>query len=69
MSEIISKGLNYPLKDLPEEVLKTDVVAMITRGNHTSATTPDVEPTILKNYTKKVDHGWMLPITLEGVEK
>ena len=42
---------------------------MIERGNHKSATTPDVIPTLLKNYTKEVKHGWMLPITLESVAK
>ena len=43
--------------------------AMVVRGNHKSATAPDVEPTLLKNYDKEVKHGWMLPITLESVEK
>ena len=44
-------------------------MAMIDRGNQKSATTPDVEPTLLKNYIKEVKHGWILPITLESVAK
>ena len=62
MSKIISKGSDYPLTDLPEKILKADVVAMIERGNHKSATALDLEPTLLKNDTKEVEHGWMLPI-------
>ena len=69
MSKIISEGLDYPLTDLPDKVLKADMVAMMDRGNHKSATSPEVEPTLLKNYTKEVKHGWMLPITLESVTK
>jgi len=69
MSKIISEGLDYLLTDLPDIVLKADVVAMIDRGNHKSATVPDVEHTLLKNYTKEVKYGWMLPITLESVAK
>ena len=69
MESIISTGLDYPLTDLPEKVLKEDVIAMIARGNHKSATAPEVAPTLLKNYTKEVEHGWMLPVTLESVAK
>ena len=40
MSEIIATGLDYPLNDLPDKILKDDVTAMIARGNHKSATAP-----------------------------
>ena len=69
MSEIIDTGLDYPLNDLPDKILKDDVTAMIARGNHKSATAPEVASTLLKNYTKEVEHGWMLPVTLESVAK
>ena len=69
MEAIISTGLDYPLTDLPDKVLKEDVIAMIARGNHKSATAPEVAPALLKNYTKEVEHGWMLPVTLESVAK
>ena len=69
MNEIITTGLDYPLTDLPDKILKADVTAMIAQGNHKSATTPAVAQTLLKNYTKEVEHGWMLPVTLESVAK
>ena len=61
--------MSYKLKDLPEEVRKTDLAHMMQRGNHKSASDPDNAPTLSKNYQKEVDHGWMLPVTMECVQK
>ena len=42
---------------------------MIKGGNHKSASNVENEPPFLKNYTKEVRHGWMLPVTIESLRK
>ena len=42
---------------------------MISCSNHKSATIPSNDPTLIKNYTKEVDIGWMLPVTIKSVLK
>ena len=41
---------------------------MIARGNHKSSSFTENEETLLSNYTKEVERGWMLPVTLESVQ-
>ena len=69
MSEIITNGVSYSLEDLPEHVQKEDLRFMIKRGNHKSATSKENEPTLINNYTKEVEQGWMLPVTSKCVIK
>ena len=69
MTSIILEGVSYPLSTTTEAEHKADIIHMISRGNHKSATTPQNEPTLLKNYNKQVDKVWMLPITIESVSK
>ena len=69
MTTIISEGVLYPLRTTTEAVRKADITHMISRENHKSTTAPQNEPTLLKNYNKEVNRGWMLPITIESVSK
>ena len=69
MSKIISEGLSYPMEDISNTEQKDDLLRMIERGNHKSASTKENEPTLLKNYTKEVQHGWMLPVTTESLKR
>ena len=63
MREIISKGVQYKLEDMSEEVRKTDLEYMLKRGNHKSAIIIHKNAsTLISNYEKKVENGWMLPI-------
>ena len=41
----------------------------MSRRNHKSATITSNEPTLIKNYTKEVERGWMLPVITESVSK
>ena len=38
MEQIITEGVSYPLKHLPEQIRQEDLDFMIERGNHKSAT-------------------------------
>ena len=67
MKKNLTKGFAYDLEHLPEEVRRSDLIAQVNRGNHQSASDPDNEPTLLKNYDKKISRGWMLPVTKEHV--
>ena len=69
MKEIISKGVTYPLEELPEHLRQEDLKFMIAKGNHKSSSHPDNHPTLLDNYEKEVKMGWMLPVTFESVMK
>ena len=42
---------------------------MIARDNRKSASSAENKEILLSNYTKEVDQGWMLPVTLESVRK
>ena len=42
---------------------------MMQRGNHKSASDLENAPTLLKNYPKEVNYGWMPPVTMECVSK
>ena len=42
---------------------------MISRVNHKSATSKENEDSLINNYTKEVELGWMLPVIFESVRK
>ena len=42
---------------------------MIKQGNHQSALSPENEVKQMSNYEIEVQHGWILPVTLECVSK
>ena len=69
MEQIVTTGVTYPLEHLPEHIRKEDLHFMIDRGNHQSATSKENEASLLKNYAKEVERGWMLPTTIESVNK
>ena len=69
MKQIMSTGVTYKLSNLSEEERISDLTHMMGRGNNKSAFDPENEPTLLKNYQTEVDHGWMLPVTMECVPK
>ena len=52
-----------------ETVRRRDLLAMISRGNHKSAQTQENENSIEKYYSKEIDDGWMVPITIDCLKK
>ena len=70
MKKIVTEGLTYPLEEIPDETRKEDLLHMMKRGNHKSAQIPEINAqTLMKNYTKEVKHGWMLPIPKRVLHK
>ena len=70
LKEIVTKGVNYPLETITEKDRKTDLDHMIQRGNHKSAQTPSANAsTLISNYQKEVENGWMLPIPAKCLRK
>ena len=57
------------MEEISNKEQKSDLLEMIERGNHKSASDKDNNPTLLKNYTKEVQHGWMLPVTTESLKR
>ena len=69
MKKIMSSGVDYPLKEIESETLEQDLQQMIKRGNHKSAQLPTNEQSLEENYKKEVEHGWMMPITIDSIRK
>ena len=69
MKKIVEEGVDYPLEEVPNETIKQDLHEMIKRGNHQSAQIKSNEQSLLTNYAKEVEHGWMLPTTTESILK
>ena len=65
MSDIVAKVVSYPLENISNKEQTSDLLEMIERGNHKSASNIENDPTLLKNYTKEVQNGWMLPVKAE----
>jgi len=66
--DIISIGCDYQLQpETDEETRLSDLQAMIARGNHKSAKKHDA--TLVKAFTKEIQKGWLLPITVESLTK
>ena len=49
--------------------MNEDLDYIIARGNHELVKSDENEVTLLKNYKKEVERGWMLPVTLANVKK
>ena len=69
MGKIVSEGVSYPMEDIAIDEQKSDLLKMIDRGNHKSATQKENNPTLVKNYDNEVKHGWMLPVTIESLNR
>ena len=72
LEKIITTGIQYGFRDdihYSESQRTTDIKASIQRGNNKSALDPIHKEFILKNYTKEVERGWMLPIPKTTVQK
>ena len=65
MTDIITNGVSYSLKELPGKIRNEDLKYMIESGNHKSATSSENEATILRHYKKEVECVWMLPVAFE----
>jgi len=66
--DTISKGCDYKLGPDPDEKTRTsDLKAMLKRGNHKSAKSN--MDTLNKAFTKEVEKGWLLPVTIESLQK
>jgi len=70
LKSIITKGCDYKLETIvDEETRKSDLLHMIDRGNHKSASKQGCAKILQKTFTKEVEKGWIVPITLESTQK
>ena len=69
MKRIVNAGVDYPLEEVSNEILKKDLHEMMRRGNYQSAKLKGNEESLVKNYAKEVQHGWILPTTIESLTK
>ena len=70
IKSILINGCTYPLQnEQDEETRKKDLEAMVTRGNHKSALTPDHRIVLEKIQKKEVAQGFTFPITVECLMK
>ena len=67
--QIISEGCDIPTvhSDANEDTRKADLQAMINRGNHKSTQNKENSEALHKGYLKEIEHGWMIPITIESI--
>ena len=61
---IIQQGSRYHLDPIEEETQKSDLDAIILRGNHKSSHSLLNSSTLDKAISKEIDHGWALPLTI-----
>ena len=67
---ILVEGCIYPLKEgQTEEVRKKDLAAMVARGNHKSALTPEHIIVLEKIQKKEVSQGFTFPVTIDCLMK
>ena len=70
LKSIIENGCDYKLSPIVnEKTRKKDLNSMMSRGNHKSTKKPDCKNILIKTFTKEVEKGWVVPITLESVTK
>jgi hypothetical protein len=62
MRDIMTKGVEYPLRPIPESDRLSDIAALQTRGNHKSATTKENRAALTKALNKEVQHRWAIPL-------
>ena len=65
---IIQQGSHYHLDPIEEEKRKSDLYAMLLRGNHKSSHSVLNSAAIDKAISKEIDHGWALPLTIESLK-
>ena len=66
----LENGITYPMSELPDEkTRRLDLKAMVERGNHKSAQTPEHIEALKKAYKKEVQHGWLIPLKLSTLFK
>lgn len=69
LKESITKGIDYPAKDLPEKLRKKELLNQLLRGNHKSALTKEASPVVDKLVKQDVELGFAIPITKECMIK
>ena len=62
---LITTGVEFPLKPLPDEQRLHDLELAVARGNHTSAKLK--HEIVTKLLIKEVDRGWQLPLPPENI--
>ena len=69
IKKIISEGCDIPTvnSDTNEDTQRADLQAMINRGNHKSTQDKENSKALHKGYLKEIEHGWMIPVTIESV--
>ena len=65
---IIQQGYRYHLNPIEEETPKSDLEAMIIRGNHKSPHLELNSAALYKAISKDIDHGWALPLTIKSLQ-
>ena len=65
---IIKHRSRYHLDLIEEETRKSDLDAMILRGNHKSFQSVFNASALDKSISKDIDHGWALPLTIESLQ-
>ena len=65
---IIQQGSRYHLNPIEEEARKSDLDAMILRGNHKSSHSVLNSAALDKVINKYIYHGWALPLTIESLQ-
>ena len=65
---IIQQGYCYHLDPIEEETRKSDLDAMILRGNHKSSHSVLNSAALDESISKEIDHVWALPLTIESLQ-
>ena len=65
---IIKHGYRYHLDPIEEETRKSDLSAMIQRGNHKSSQSVLNSAALNKTISKEINHGWAIPLTMEYLQ-
>ena len=65
---IIKQGSRYHLDPIKEETRKSDLSAMILRGNHKYSQSVLNAAALNKAISKDIYHVWALPLTIESLQ-
>ena len=65
---IFKHGSRYHLDPIEVETRKSDLSAMILRGNHKSSQSVLNAAALNKAISKESDHGWLLPLTIKSLQ-
>ena len=70
LKEFLTNGTDTSFNNIPEDVLRNDCVKNIERGNHKSSMkSSKVKKFLEKAYSKEVDKGWMIPLSVDIIPK